>query len=118
MTAAPAATPLPGMPTPPVPPAVQRAADYETWLAAVRPAFVAAADSGEPFTISQIAADAALPDPPNPQAQWGQLPKLLAKEGLIRAYFQTGNSVRRTVHSSLVHMWIGVPVDQRAEAAA
>lgn len=110
--------PLPGMPTPPVSPAVQRAEDYETWLAAVRPAFVAAADSGEPFTISQIAAAASLPDPPNPQAQWGQLPKLLRAEGLIRSYAATGNSVRRTVHSSLVHMWIGVPPEQRAEAAA
>jgi hypothetical protein len=111
-------TPLPGMPEPPVPAAVQRAEDYETWINAVRPAFVRAADSGEPFTISQIAAANKLPDPPNPQAQWGQLPKLLRAEGLIRGYAATGNSVRRTVHSSLVHMWIGVPADQRAEAAA
>lgn len=113
MTEAP--IPLPGMPEPD---GVVVLDDYDEWIKTCWPHYVAAANSGEPFTISQIAKDRDLPDPPRAQAQWGQLPKLLVKAGLIRGHNQTANSVRTTVHSSLVHMWIGIPADQRAEAAA
>jgi hypothetical protein len=107
------ATPLPGMPTLP-----GRVDDYEEWVKAVWPAYVAAANTGQPFTISQIATKAGLPDPPKSQSQWGLLPGLLKKDGLIEAYCETGKSSRPGVHSSLVHQWIGIPADQRAEAAA
>jgi hypothetical protein len=97
-----------------------RVDDYEEWVKAVWPAYVAAADSGEPFTISQIAADKQLPDPPRPQAQWGQLPGRLKTEGLIEEWYGRGNpkSSRRTAHKSRVAMWIGIPAHRRAEAAA
>ena len=112
--------PLPGMPEPPTPPAVQRAEDYEEWVKAVWPAFAAAADTGEPFTISQIAAEAGLSDPPKPESQWGSLPGRLKAAGLIEEWAGHGNakSSRRTTHQSRVATWIGIPAHRRAEAAA
>lgn len=114
------ATPLPGMPEPPTPPAVQRAEDYEDWVKAVWPAFVAAADCGQPFTTSEIQQRNNLPDPPNPQAQWGSLPGRLKAAGLIEEWLGRGSakSSRRTAHKSRVATWIGVPVERRTEAAA
>lgn len=113
-------TPLPGMPEPPAPAAVQRAADYEDWVKAVWPAFVQAADSGQPFTTSEIQQRNDLPDPPNPQAQWGSLPGRLKAAGLIEEWHGRGNpkNSRRTAHQSRVAMWIGIPAHRRAEAAA
>jgi hypothetical protein len=107
------ATPLPGMPQLP-----GRIDDLEEWVKQVWPAYVHAADTGIPFTISEIAAKYRLPDPPKAQAQWGLLPGRLIKAGLIEAYRETGKSSRPGVHRSLVHQWIGVPLEQRAEAAA
>lgn len=100
--------PLDGMPVPP-----PADADYETWVETVWDAFVRAADSGLPFTTSEVAKRENLPDPPKPQSQWGKLPGRLVKAGLIRGY-DTGNSSRRGVHGSLVHTWIGIPAHQRA----
>lgn len=105
-----------------VPPAKEPAArrrveDFEAWVDEVWDAFVQAADTGLPFTVSEIAARHDLPDPPNPQAHWGQLPGRLRKAGLIEPH-ATGNSARRSVHSSLVHTWIGVPPARRRGEAA
>lgn len=94
----------------------RRVDDYETWIDEVWPAFESAADSGLPFTTSEIAKTHDLPDPPNPQAQWGKLPSRLIKAGLIEV-FATGNSKRATVHGSLVHTWIGIPAHRRRAAA-
>jgi hypothetical protein len=107
------ATPLPGMPEPP-----GVVDDLGEWVKVVWPAYVAAADTGQPFTISEIAAKAGLPDPPKAQSQWGHLPGLLVKAGLIEEYVRTGKSSRPGVHKSLVHQWIGIPTHRRAEAAA
>jgi hypothetical protein len=105
--------PLPGMPKPPKP-----VDDFEEWVKAVWPAFVRAADSGQPFTTSEIAAREKLPDPVKSQAQWGKLPGRLQKAGLIEEYYRPGKSSRRGVNGSLVHTWIGIPAHRRAEAAA
>jgi hypothetical protein len=95
-----------------------RVDDLEKWIEVVWAAYVAAADSGQPFTISEVAAKAGLPDPPKAQSQWGLLPGRLVKAGLIEAHRETGKSSRPGVHSSLVHQWIGIPAHRRAEAAA
>lgn len=104
------------IPAPKVPAARRRVEDYETWVDEVWPAFVRAADSGLPFTTSEVAKREDLPDPPIPQAQWGKLPSRLVKAGLIQPY-ATGNSKRDTVHGSLVHTWIGIPARYRRRAA-
>lgn len=92
--------------------------DFEEWVKTVWPAFERAADSGQPFTTSQIQERYKLPDPPNPQSQWGHLPGRLVKAGLIEEYAQTGKSKRRGVNSSRVAQWIGIPPELRAERAA
>jgi hypothetical protein len=113
---------LEGMPEQPEPepkkPAPRRRCeDYETWVDEVWGAFVQAADSGLPFTTSEVQERHDLPDPPNPQAHWGKLPGRLKKAGLIEEC-DTGNSKRPTVHASLVHTWIGVPPSPRRGDAA
>jgi hypothetical protein len=95
----------------------RQAADFEEWLEEVWPAYEAAADSGEPFTISAIAEAHRLPDPPRPQAQWGHLPGRLMRAGLIQQHY-VGRSRRPSVHSSLVLVWIGVPAHLRERRAA
>ena len=107
------ANPLPGMPTIP-----WRVDDLEVWFTIIWPAYVAACDTGQPFTISKVAKDNQLPDPPKSQSQWGHLPGRLVKAGLAKAHTDTGKSSRPGVHHSLVHQWIGIPADERAEAAA
>jgi hypothetical protein len=87
--------------------------DYEEWIDLVWDAYVRAADSGQPFTISEVAENKKLPDPPKPQSQWGHLPGRLVKAGLIEPYIRTGKSSRRSVHKSLVNMWIGIPAHLR-----
>lgn len=89
--------------------------DYEAWVDEVIPAFVAAADSGQPFTICEIATAKQLPDPPNPKSQWGSLPARLQDAGLIR-HHGYGPSAR--CRKSLVYVWIGVPVRLRELVAA
>lgn len=86
--------------------------DYEAWVDEVWNAFVDAADSGQPFTVSGVAADRKLPDPPKPQYQWGHLPERLLNAGIIRAH-SVASSRRDGVHGSLVRQWIGVPAHQR-----
>ncbi|MEV0556303.1 hypothetical protein AB0I27_22975 [Streptomyces sp. NPDC050597] len=89
--------------------------DYEAWVDEVIPAFVAAADTGRPFTICSVATDNNLPDPPHPKSQWGSLPARLQDAGLIR-HHGYGPSAR--CRKSLVYVWIGVPVRLRELVAA
>lgn len=84
--------------------------DYEAWVTEVWPAFVAAADSGRPFTLDQVARDKNLPDPPHPKSQWGSLPRRLQDEGIIRHH---GYGPSERCRHSLVYVWIGVPVRLR-----
>ena len=88
--------------------------DYEAWVDEVWPAFVAAADTGQPFTVDAIARDNNLPDPPSPKAQWGSLPGRLLDAGIIR-HHGYGQSAR--CRRSLVHVWIGVPARHREAVA-
>lgn len=84
--------------------------DYEAWVDEVWPAFVEAADSGQPFTIDEIARDKNLPDPPHPKSQWGSLPRRLQDEGIIRHH---GYGASKRCRHSLVYVWIGVPIRLR-----
>ncbi|MER6534359.1 hypothetical protein ABT215_11210 [Streptomyces sp900105755] len=88
--------------------------DYEAWLAEVIPAYTAAADTGQPFTIDAVARDHNLPDPPRPQSQWGSLPARLQDAGIIR-HHGYGSSAR--CRRSLVYVWIGVPARLREAVA-
>lgn len=89
--------------------------DYEAWLTEVTPYYVAAADTGQPFTICSVAMDNDLPDPPHPKSQWGSLPARLQEDGIIR-HHGYGPSAR--CRKSLVYVWIGVPVRLRELVAA
>lgn len=89
--------------------------DYEAWIDEVTPHYVAAADTGQPFTIDEIARTNNLPDPPHPKSQWGGLPARLQDAGIIR-HHGYGPSVR--CRKSLVYVWIGVPVRLRELVAA
>lgn len=89
--------------------------DYEAWMEEVTPFYVAAADTGLPFTIDEVARKHQLPDPPHPKSQWGGLPVRLQNEGIIR-HHSGGTSVR--AGHSMVHVWIGVPAQMREMVAA
>lgn len=84
--------------------------DYEAWVTEVWPAFVEAADSGEPFTVDSVARKHRLPDPPHPKSQWGSLPARLQDAGIIRHH---GYGPSQRCRKSLVYVWIGVPVRLR-----
>jgi hypothetical protein len=88
--------------------------DFEAWVDEVWPAFVEAADTGQPFTIDEIARVKQLPDPPLPKSQWGALPARLQNEGVIRHHGYGGS---QRAHHSLVHVWIGVPAAHREAVA-
>jgi hypothetical protein len=89
--------------------------DYDAWVDEVWPAFVAAADAGQPFTIDEIARTRNLPDPPHPKSQWGSLPARLQDAGIIR-HHGYGPSAR--CRKSLVYVWIGVPAGMREMVSA
>lgn len=89
--------------------------DYEAWVDEVWPYYVAAADTGQPFTIDEVSRKHQLPDPPRPQSMWGSLPGRLQNEGIIRHH--SGGTSARAGHS-MVHVWIGVPASQREMVAA
>ncbi|GLP64248.1 hypothetical protein TUSST3_08680 [Streptomyces sp. TUS-ST3] len=89
--------------------------DYEAWVTEVWPAFVEAADSGQPFTLDSVARSKNLPDPPHPKSQWGSLPARLQDAGLIRHH---GYGPSQRCRKSLVYVWIGVPVRLRELVAA
>lgn len=107
MTATP--TPLPGMPEPPV-------ADYETWVAAVHPAFEQAAARPGTFTAYGVVRDAGLPEPPNPAHHWGRLLGLLRDEGWIRPAGWAASDRPTTRHSG-VRTWRGTPAARKKAAA-
>lgn len=95
----------------PAPAATRRVIDdYEAWVDEVWPHYVAAADSGLPFTVDQVAREKDLPDPPHPKSQWGSLPARLQQAGLIRHY---GYGPSTRCRKSLVYVWIGVPARLR-----
>ncbi|MFE7237246.1 hypothetical protein [Streptomyces sp. NPDC057580] len=96
-------------------PAARRTVDdYDAWVSEVWSAFVAAADTGKPFTVDQVARKNKLPDPPHPQSQWGSLPRLLVNAGIMRHHDYGGSARAR---HSLVHIWIGIPEQQREAVA-
>lgn len=97
------------------PAAVQRAEDYETWLAAVRPAFEAAAATGIPFQAYNVAHAANLPEPPDSAHHWGALLRTLAEDGLITTA-GWAQSARPTAHHSGVRTWRGTRTPRRAAA--
>ena len=105
-----------GMPEPETPATRPRSEDYETWIAAVRPAFEAAAATGQVFTTYEIADVNRLPDPPCPQAHWGRLMTLLKDEGWIRTA-GWACSDRPTAHHSGVRTWRGTRAAQQGRAA-
>lgn len=88
--------------------------DYEAWVSEVWPAFEAAADTGHPFTVDQVARKNKLPDPPKPQSQWGHLPSRLVNSGIMRHHDYRGS---RRAKDSIVHVWIGIPEHQREAVA-
>ncbi|MGW2113718.1 hypothetical protein [Streptomyces zhihengii] len=88
--------------------------DYEAWVDEVWPYYVAAADTGRPFTVDEVSRKHQLPDPPHSQSQWGSLPLRLQNEGVIRHH--SGGTSARAGHS-MVHVWIGIPAHQREAAA-
>lgn len=88
--------------------------DYEAWVDEVWPHYVAAADTGRPFTIDAVATAKKLPDPPRPKSQWGSLPNRLQNAGIIRHY---GAACSARARQSMVHQWIGVPADHREAVA-
>jgi hypothetical protein len=102
------------IPPPKVTAARRRVEDYEEWVDEVWPAYVTAADTGQPFTIDEIARKHRLPDPPRPQSQWGSLPSRLQNAGIIRHHGYGGS---KRAHDSLVHVWIGVPAAHREAVA-
>jgi hypothetical protein len=89
--------------------------DYEAWVDEVTPAYIEAANTGQPFTIDEIARKKQLPDPPNPKSQWGSLPARLQNDGIIRHHGYGGSE---RAHLSLVHVWIGVPAAHREAVAS
>lgn len=111
------ATPLPGMPEPPV--AVtprRRSEDYETWVAEVWPHFVTAAGTGRVFTCFEIAKNADLPEPPDGAHHWGRLMTLLKEEGFIKTA-GWANSDRPTSNHSGVRTWRGTRAAVNGRAA-
>lgn len=88
--------------------------DYEAWVDEVWPHYVAAADTGRPFTIDSVASAKKLPDPPHPKSQWGSLPSRLQNAGIIRHH---GGGTSARAGQSMVHEWIGVPVAHREAVA-
>ena len=102
---------LPGAPKP-----RPRSEDYETWIAAVRPAFERAAATGREFTTYEIADRHRLPEPPDPAHHWGRLMTLLQNDGLI-AKAGWACSSRPTTHASGVRTWRGTRASQQGWAA-
>jgi hypothetical protein len=100
--------------TVPTPPRT-RSDDYETWIEAVWPAFLAAAATGRTFTTYEIADQHKLPEPPDPAHHWGRLMTLLKDEGYIRTA-GWACSPRPTAHHSGVRTWKGTAAARRSAA--
>jgi hypothetical protein len=94
----------------------ETAADYHAWAEQVRPAFVAAAATGQLFTSYEIARQNDLPEPPNPRADWGNLVLSLVRDGLIE-HVTFDRSRRPTGERSAVGVWRGTRAAQAGRAA-
>ena len=92
------------------------APDYHTWVDQVRPAFVAAARTGQLFTSYEIARANALPEPPNPRADWGNLVLSLVRDRVIE-HVTFDRSRRPTGERSAVGVWRGTRAAQAGRAA-
>ena len=92
------------------------AADYHTWVDMVRPAFVAAAKTGQRFTTYEVAKDHELPEPPNPRADWGNFTQSLVRDGLLE-HCGFDRSVRPTGEHSAVSVWRGTRAAQAGRVA-
>ncbi|MEW2069017.1 hypothetical protein [Streptomyces sp. NPDC007346] len=90
--------------------------DYDTWLAAVWPHYIAAAATGKTFTCYSVADANKLPDPPNRKAHWGRLITLLEDKGYIRKV-DWAPSDRPTTRHSGVRTWRGTAAARREAAA-
>lgn len=91
------------------------AADYHTWAAQVRPAFVAAAQSGRRFTTYEVAREHELPEPPCPRSDWGNFTQSLVRDRLIEDA-GTDRSARPTSERSRVAVWRGTRAAQAGRA--
>ena len=88
------------------PTAPVRSDDYESWLAVIRPAFVAAAASGRAFTTYEVVVANNLPEPPDTAHQWGSAVAQFHREGLFEeAGFAP--SARPKSGSSILKKWVG-----------
>lgn len=107
---------LDGMPEPDQRATRPRAEDFETWLAAVRPAFERAAATGLPFTSYAVAEAEDLPEPPDTAHHWGRAIGIFRDEGLI-VHANWDNSRRSTSHGSGVKTWRGTRAAQEGRVA-
>ena len=89
----------------------ESALDYHTWVDHIRPAFVAAARTGQLFTTYQVAKDNDLPEPANPRADWGNAAQAFEREGLIE-HCGYDRSSRPTGEKSAVAVWRGTRAAQ------
>ncbi|NUS83709.1 MAG: hypothetical protein HOY75_13420 [Streptomyces sp.] len=93
-----------------------QAADYQTWVDDIRPAFVTAARSGREFTTYEIARDAELPEPPNPRSDWGNATQLFERQQLIE-HVAFDRSRRPTGERSAVSVWRGTKAAREGRIA-
>jgi hypothetical protein len=89
---------------------------YTEWADQVRPAFVAAARTGQRFTVYEIAKDHDLPEPPNSRADWGNATQRFVHEGLIE-HCGFDRSSRPTGERSAVAVWRGTRAAQAGRIA-
>jgi hypothetical protein len=94
------------------PPAV----DYHTWCDLIRPAFVAAAQSGRRFTTYEVVDEHQLTEPPNPRADWGNFVQSLVRDGLLE-HCGFDRSSRPTGEHSAVSVWRGTRAAQAGRLA-
>lgn len=93
----------------------RRVEDFEAWLNEIRPAFERAARSNREFTAYSVADGNDLPDPRDPQSQWGRAMTILRDEGLIETAGWAMTN-RPTAHHSGVRTWRGTAAARRAAA--
>jgi hypothetical protein len=89
---------------------------YADWFDQIRPAFVAAARTGQEFTTYSVARDAELPEPPNPRADWGNATQAFIHDGLIE-HAGWARSSRPTGERSAVSVWRGSRAAQAGRIA-
>lgn len=65
-------------------PSRPRMDDYEEWLDHIRPTFASVAATGRRFKCWEVKVEYHLPDPPDPDHQWGDAMGAFRREGLIR----------------------------------